>query len=444
MGQGIAWEKRIGWIFDDALTDVIQLDTGSFLAVGSSEYFNVMQGHLGDETLTLLKLDGQGDTVWFRPLPMLARGGFLLRGEDSSYNYILCSSDTATQKVHLLKVDQDGYLIEDMPIEGSSYLFLTHAILTSSGQILASGIWYNAPNVDMAVLKIEPAFGFAYFINRYSDHPTTYGCYIEETPQGNYLASGVAGSRIWVIELNPDGLEIRRATFYQSRSRTVYNRARVQQAPGGRYIVTGVLAGSSNHFYYYGSYSDFDSSSRLWGGEQGSHVLPANINQDGSMVLLHTLNLHIYFTRFRPDSSVVWEIDITGHDSLNATHINSLAYLSDSSAIGVGFTYLPGNAQEDYYLCRIRGVGSPYHSGPTGIKKASILHPLIAYPTPSSGSLTVHTRNRQPLILCDLTGKTMLKAEPDPSGTTTINISPLPSGMYVLRQGPAMVKVIKQ
>ena len=145
----------------------------------------------------------------------------------------------------------------------------------------------------------------------------------------------------------------------------------------------------------------------------------------------------------------MWDYQILSRfGSTYSPFLNSFSYQADSSAIAVGNVYYSGTgAFNDFYLCRIRNVGLPYVAVPPPVVsgvRPKVLPGLTAYPTPSTGLLTVHTRSRLPLSLHDLSGKKMLETGPDLSGTTAIDISTLPPGLYLLRQGGAVVKMQRE
>lgn len=459
VGQNIAWEKRMGWRFEDKLTDVISLGDTAFIACGNSYSYGVddfFQNHF--YAVTLICFDIYGDTLWHKPLPFYGGAAQLIRGDSVGFYLIATSSFTppATRdgEVTLFKVGYSGQVLWQRGVLGTDTDCRTRkAIRTSNGNILIIGrrdAFNNPPNLyDMFVIGMDTA-GLVYFNERYNDHQRTYGNYIEETPRGTFLASGAAGSRIWAIEIDSMGREIQRQTLYQTPTRAVLDeKACVKQAPGGRFIASANPLSYSTDFFYLGSYSALSSSSEIWGGEKtNASCLIPQIQDDGSIVLLNIVG-RSYFTKFRADSSVVWNLAMPRVSTTVFPLLDAFTYLQDSSVVAVG-RYMdgrdPSNTAPDYYFTRIQGIGRPYiPSQPTAAKPSyKGLPPVIAYPTPATSTLIVHTRAKEQLQLMNLSGQIVLTAKPDQGGTTQLDVAALPPGMYMLHQGQATIKVIKE
>ncbi|MEJ1929675.1 T9SS type A sorting domain-containing protein [Nostoc sp. NIES-2111] len=458
-GQNIAWEKRIGWRFYDELTDVISLGDTVFIACGTSRSYgteDLFQNHF--DAVTLICFDIYGDTLWHKPLPFYGGSARLCSGDSVGFYMVATSSfippTSYDGETSLFKISYDGTVLWQRSVLGTTGNTVTQkAIRTRNGNILIAGrrpAFNNPPNLyDMFVIGMDTA-GLVYFNERYNDHQRTFGNYIEETPRGTFLASGAAGSRIWAIEIDSMGREIQRQTVYQTPTRAVLDEtACVKQAPGGRFIASGNPLSYSPNFFYLGSYSALSSSSEIWGGEKtNASCLMPQIQDDGSIVLLNVVD-RSYFTKFRADSSVVWNLAMPRVRRTVFPLLNAFTYLQDSSVVAVGI-YLddpdPMNTAPDYYFTRIQGIGRPYiPSEPTATKAVYRGLPLlIAYPTPATTTLIVHSRAKETLQLMNLSGQVVLAVRPELGGTTQLDMASLPSGMYLLRQGQAAVKVVKE
>jgi hypothetical protein len=105
----------------------------------------------------------------------------------------------------------------------------------------------------------------------------------------------------------------------------------------------------------------------------------------------------------------------------------------------------PSPNNEDYYFARIRGIGVPYNPGQPVAAKTRYkgLPTLIAYPTPTQGKLTVHTRSKLPMHLTTITGQVLETVQPLLDGTTEMDLRAYPAGLYFLRQGSVVVRVVR-
>lgn len=454
-GQQLLWEKSYGWQYDDELYDVIEAEPGYFIACGTRGQFRHFHGSSEVTVISLLKFNSKGDTIWKKDIGYDGNSPHICRNDSNSF-YLISDiyEGLLLRQVMLFRIGFDG-VIRDSSVVGVLLAPPVKLIRASDGSLVYTGWAASLPGsgnwTDMVVVHLSP-HGQVYWQTRFSPHPYTMGNWVEETPDHRFLASGNAGSNIWAVEIDSGiGLPLRSQFFYQTPSRINFDEKTtcVQQAPGGRYIVSGNMFGSSHYRSYLACYSDFSSASKIWGGEtMDSYSLPPHINQDSSIVLLSSTIQGGFLYRIGKDSSIIWSRELS--PSLGNSRppmINSFSYQADSSAIGVGNEYYQGTgAWNDFYLCRIRNVGQPYNPAePTDTKPRSVgPTSLSAYPTPATSTLIVHSRAKAPLQLVNLTGKVVLTVRPELGGTTQMDVAALPPGMYLLRQGQTTVKVTKE
>ncbi|MDR2041313.1 MAG: T9SS type A sorting domain-containing protein [Tannerella sp.] len=81
-------------------------------------------------------------------------------------------------------------------------------------------------------------------------------------------------------------------------------------------------------------------------------------------------------------------------------------------------------------------------NGETGIALPPAARRLIVYPSPSSGNITVLLDEAQPVVLFNITGQPV-KAFDGKTGPNPVDISNLPSGIYLLKTPTANMKITK-
>lgn len=92
------------------------------------------------------------------------------------------------------------------------------------------------------------------------------------------------------------------------------------------------------------------------------------------------------------------------------------------------------------YISEIHNL--PGNNGLAGIDNSKFN--IEIYPNPSYGSVAIDgLPEGQPVILCDITGRT-LRHFTSVGGTLTVDISTLPSGIYMLRCGGQVAKFVKR
>ncbi len=448
VAQQVTWEKSYSWVYADNLTDVIEADSGCYIACGTRSLYRIHQGTEEIPVISIIKFDSLGDTLWVKNIGYCGRSPRICRGDTGTFFLV---SDVYIgfnpQETWLFTIGFDGGVRHHTSL-GANFPSPKRLVRLSDGTLVFTGndspTTGSGNQVEMGVVRIHPV-GLIYFRKKFAHNPYTFGNWIEETPRHTLLASGTAGSRIWAIEIDTNGNEVRRETFYQTPSGVVFDElANVQQAPGGRYIVSGNYLGSTVGYQYLGCYTSFSSTSRTWGGEtRNAGCLPPHVNDDGSSVIYNGRQGSQFLSKIRQDSSKVWEVHAQSSLGLYPV-VRDFHYLNDSSVVAVGVID-SGATSKDFYICRIKGVGAPYNPGPTSTKtRHKGLLQLIAYPTPTSGPLTVYTRSKLPLVVFSLSEKKMMQVPPDASGTTQINLTTLPPGLYLLRQGQATIKVVRE
>jgi predicted secreted protein len=401
-----------------------------------------------------MKFTPKGDTLWIKSVGHNGSNPRICKGYGSTIflsftEYVFLRSDD----INLMQFNEEGDSLNCWLISNTPSTDINRIIQARDSSLLLVGQAPPSKGIsgtgDMIIIHLEPTYGFVWFNNHYRDNSYTMGSWIEETPDSTFIASGMAGSHIWAIEIDRDGNEIQRQTFYQDPNFYVFdNTSAVQQAPDGRFIVSGSPISAPTSFYYLGSHESFTSPQKIWGGETLPVTgLPPHVQADGSILVYRNRNAKRYLSRLAQDSATIWDVFVQSQLSNQQPHLYAFAYLSDSVGVGVGYIDIPNinNQGYDFYICRIQNLGQPYN--PTAVKplaKRSGLPSLIAYPTPVTTSLTVHTRAREALQLMNLSGQVVVRAAPILDGTTVLNVSALPSGLYFLRQGQSTIKVVVQ
>lgn len=458
-GQGLVWERRLGWVFEDVLTDVIPADD-YFIAAGLRESYGQAFGVNGTwcSSATLTKFDLSGDTLWTMNTGFYSqyKPHLSIGANQSFYMVLTLPPDPGQDQLIVIHFNYSGRILNQWTLPNSSDGPVCQRVhLTWDGSLLLIG---NRPAsigsggiTDMFVSRLEPTLGLVWFDKRFHDDPHTTGSSIEETSTHTYVASGSAGSRIWAIEIDSLGTELRRQTFYDTPTRAVMGTmSMVQQAPNAKWVVSGTPVSFTPTFYYLGCFSGFSLPMRLWGGERRlSESFAPKIQSDGSLLFFYDKNGYGNLARLGSDSSLTWDVRFQSQISTQTYPVLlSYTYVGDSTVIGVGRMKRlgSGNYGNEFYICRINNVGLPYNPTQPTATKAHIkgLPMLIAYPSPATTTLTIHTREQDQLHLMNLSGQVVLTAHPELGGTTRLDVASLPPGLYLLRQVQATVKVVKE
>ncbi len=433
--QQVLWQRSFGWQQEDELRDVVDLGDGTFLASATRRSFG--GGTANTRSVTLLRFTAWGDTIYCRSTGMQGATARLCRTASGKV-FVTSITSGLLGPHHLLgRVDvETGLLVWQMTLPAfynwapGMFAFTegpNESLLLCGGGIDSLGLASNVGFIVRYDTLGTPIW--ATYVREHSSY--TLLNHVEMTAQGTILASGTAGSRIFAIEFTEDGSELRRATFYTTPTRIIFDQgACVRQAPGDRYVVSGTTQATPTRRYL-GLHQGW-AGPAVWGFEREDFDcrLKPQVNQDVSMVYMTSIDPFFRLNRRRSDSSMAWSVDITSTIGQLATYLNDFSYLPDSSAIAVGRAFF-NSTQRDFYLARITNMGQPYRPWqPATATKAKASQPAPRpYPNPCSG--TLHFAGLAApgqLKLYGTDGRVHLSQNLAPG--QAVDVSALPPGVY--------------
>ena len=443
--QNIIWERRIESLYDDELFSITAADSGNYFACGFGARYTTIRG-IGTKGIALLKLNANGDTLWTKTVNHGYKAKILYSKRGSIYMVSHTATFPGQSELHFFELSGNGEVIQDRlvflagatqgTIIPNSIAFAPDSSIIVCGFI--GSLRSSGNTQDMWVARIEPQSGLTYWINRYNDHPYTLGFHIEPTPRGTYLASGTAGSRIWAIEIDSNGTEIRRQTFYQTPSRIIFNEGTVKQAPNGRFVVggyyTNFATGVGVPKFFLGSYGSF-SSIAIWGTESTGTNQSLNINTDGSIIYYSSKQRTRELRKVSETNQLIWTTRLNlAFPDLGST-ILALQYNQDSSATCVGVNYDNYNVNSsDFYTVKIANVGAPYNPSLIVSNRPEIADMNLAlYPNPSRGSIHLSGWQGQAQVeIYEMKGRSWQAAK-HIQQHEKIDVQSLPKGLYMAK-----------
>ena len=438
LSQNIIWESRLSWPGTDYLSDVVAADSGQYLAVGISfRYgFNAPSGSIYG--LVLAKFDANGDTSFVRHL-----GGYyagedpaICRGENGVV-YVMCKLAFTSSNLQIFKLDYDGNILSQFSLIDTGATYSSKIRYSKDGNLLITGGRLGSTRDSMRIIKAN-RIGLVLWDKTYSGGGTvSSGEYLEETPNGTYLASGTTSSNIWAIEVDSNGNQLRQGLLYRNSRNFLFTDVAVKSAPVNRFIATGNFGSGATRSYYFGSHNLL-TSAKHWGGEtiRGT-IFPPYVNNDLTIVYFKSNLDGPMFTKIDADSNLIWQVRINSTLGVDiGVRPLAICYNSDSSAIMVGWTNdNNSNLGRDFYAARISGVGVPYDpTTPLATKpQLGSKGGISLWPQPSGG--VVHFGGfvgPATVVLYDMKGQRVLL----PTAVLPrqpLSIAHLPKGLYAYR-----------
>ena len=455
-GQNMLWQRSIGWPDYDLLTSVVDLEDGTYLACGSSYRAREPNNPRNIPSVVACRFTAWGDTIYCvnTGLYLNEEQARLLR-TSSGKVYLTGFNRNFFERNRLAEIDPETGLLlwwRDLQGAGNRGVSYTTLIEGPDRSLILAGSTADTTGQATLVgyLARYDTLGNLVWATYLREHPSyTLLNHVEMTPQGTILASGTAGSRIWATEFTEDGSELRRATFYATPTRIIFDWAAcVRQAPGDRYVVSGNTQASRIRRYL-GLHQGW-AGPAVWGFERQEFdcQLKPQVNQDGSVVYMTSIDPLFTLSRRRADSSMAWSVDLTSTIGQNGADLSAFAYLADSSAVAVGRAFFP-STQLDFYLARITNVGVPYRPwSPVTATKPKTSQPAPRpYPNPCTYALHfTGLAGPATLTLHDATGRSVLQTILQPGQAAEVGA--LPPGVYgYVLEGPGKVwrgRVVKR
>lgn len=444
-GQDIVWEKR-GKIRLDEFYTVCPGYSGGYIAGGrfpSLEEYYPGIGYF--DAPAIIKFSDDGDSIWTKKLPGL---GFLnkLHHIGSGLTWAVIEAVQPFQQANNFYFPRAVLLLNDsIPLINVSFPNLHHFEVHNSYPTIDGGLIIFGSKLpgalpgrqkDFAALKINQA-GQLVWSRVYPLGVSGFSTAGDIEPLGNgrYFMSGSDGRRLVSFEVfEDDGRDTLYRVWYDSPGN------RVMEAPGLKHtrfnnaIINGIYGVSTNLNMAYFASHDKQTGQKIWGGEHPGGVGPTFSGIDGQFYAQSYPSIPVrekmYFTKFRQDSSVTWQIETSINSNGFRRGISSVLFLGNDSGIIAGVS-LNVNIFAFWYIAKITGMGRPFD--PTGQKYPHLVkHDALPYPNPTASRFALKKAfGKGEIHLFNLNGRCLLSKTISPG--TEIDISHLPSGKYLYR-----------
>lgn len=437
VGQEVLWEKKFGWSSShEQFYDGISIDNELY-ALGTTDRFGAVYNGTFYPGVVVLKFTGSGDTLWLKPVGYQSRSVKICKGENDLFYIVASIAYSSPTSLQLICLNSAGTVIFSLAIpDTEDPPVVEKFIRTSDGNMLLTGsrqaIQGTGNQQDMFAIKLD-LLGNVIWNNRYSSHPYCSGNQVEETPEGHYILSGNAGSKIWRLEVDSAGNVVDDDFLYQTPSAVIFDQtAAVTSHPFSSNILTGRMNGATTRFYL-GRHT-ISTNQKMFGGEKPGGVGRPFVNNDGNFWLTFGSTDSTNLKKLNQDSVVLANIPLRGRMGAFGAGIDKLIYLPDSSAIGVGALGYLTSLGTDFYFCRIKNVGVPYdpQNPNTAVKNKTKRENLEPYPNPVASSLVFKgLKESGMLYLFDLRGQIIKQLQVKPY--QRVYLSDLPAGLYPYR-----------
>ncbi len=263
---------------------------------------------------------------------------------------------------------------------------------------------------------------------------------------GNLFVSGYSGREIMGLEIDTaNGRAIERKLFYTFPNPTVgWISARAKRTPQGYFLQGGNYSNDSAGFRALVNdslrivWSEWQSVNNTGGNDEYMPMADSSfwylrVQRIGGINLIRK---DYWYEKVDKNRNVIVSIYLNSDSNTIERSINSVAYISDGSAIFGGSVTTRNTIGSALYLLKIDSIGTPYNPiyppvGPvlTSNQRQNQEPNLQVYPNPFTNTLRLSHKGTAQLL--DVQGRVIL-SQPVEAGEE-LRVGNLPKGMYLLR-----------
>jgi len=492
--QQIQWDKTFGGTSDDEANCIEKTSDGGYIVVGYSASNDIdLALNKGAKDFWILKLDENGNKQWQKTyggglddvanaVKQTSDGGYIVVGDTKSND-----GDVGTHPNHayyitnrwILKLTSTGNLSWKQYIgNGNSYAKATSLVQANDGGYIIAGSqpYVTVQNIalyDYQILKLSSSGSIIWdvrFGGMYDDIASS----IVKTSDGNYVVageswsndrdvanhngtvgvSGVGTPDFWLIKIDDSGNLLWQNSLGSTGHEQCYS---VKQTLDGGYILGGrtydnfclIKCNSSGVLEWQKNYggSDTDVGKSIIQTEDGGYLIVGYSNSAiGQDVTDHHANSGTFFNDF-------WTVKVNSSGEKEWTKSyggsqndmgQSIVESADGGYAIAGFTLsFDGDGDvtnhisgRDFWIAKL--------FSPTGLNVFGISNTLTFYPNPTSGNFTITNTQNKNIEIVNLTGQLIYNKTNSNHKTQIIDLSSQPKGIYFVKVGNEVRKIIKE
>ena len=338
-----------GGALDETFFGVAPTSDGGFIATGRTESFGA-----GSADVWVMKFDDTGSINWQKAYGTAAvETGFSI-AQTADGGYIVGAyTDSNAGDFLVLKLASDGSLEWQKTYGGSSSDIISSISQTTDGGFIVGGRSQSfSATLDGWVIKLT-SFGVVQWQKVYGGANQDAIDSVEQTPDGGYIASGVAQSSgssdpdVWVMKLDASG-NVTWQKVYGTASSDDERALSVHRAADGGYTLAGrAEIGGQNRFYVMKIDSAGNVQWQKYYGLTYERVFSSAATSDGGLIVTGET---ASFGAGAADGWIV-KLDSTGamewQKTYGGTGIEALfgiAQVTDGGFVAVGLTDSPPTA----------------------------------------------------------------------------------------------------
>jgi hypothetical protein len=367
---------------------VQELSTGGFIAVGRTQ-----QLPDGNPDVYILRMDGNGDTLWTRKYgwPLIDEPNQVR--ETSDGNYIVVGKTQAvldsTYYMLVLKVAPDGDTLWTRTYgQGYQYSYgLCVEEVSTGGYILAGGCGTYAKSAEAFLIRTD-SDGDTLWTSLYGTISQEEIWSIQETHDSGFIAGGCTSQDVYLLRTDANGDSLWTRQYGGPSSEMGLS---VKETPDSGYILAGSTwsygSGMSDAYYVK---TDRDGDlvwQKTYGGTERDQVNTVVVTTDSHYVSagltesFGPLAANMWLVKMDADGDTVWTATYGGNGDDRAYWGEET---SDGGFILIGSTNSFGAPQHNVYLVKTRQDESGVSEG-TPATKAE--YGLRALPVPSASDV---------------------------------------------------------
>ncbi len=405
-----------------------------FLTNLSIDNFN-LASELFVENPLLIKFSSNGDFLWHKTLAGEFTNHFAALAIDHNQNLYIGYDDYSSSHVEkidkntgetLQTIEQNGVkIISSISVDNESNIYVAGSCAEINAEY--NGTPFPAIHqYNTYITKYNPAGQMQW--TKYVEDITCPNPIVKaRTPDEVYFSSDLFGNFTFDA-ITAEGPMNGYTDFFLARLNNSGNFVWVKEVPG----MGSANPGLSN-------YLDFDSDGNIYFGGSTRHVIQWNETVSTNV---STMNEDILILKYNPSGDILWA-KTAGGNSFDMLH--GITILPDESLVVTGIAH--GNTTFEPLS---HSASSQYYPFVARLSQSALalpennLQPIVVYPNPVKNMLTIQSNVQNGVAtLYNMLGQTIQNFAVS-SNETTIDVSELALGTYVLKLNSSVVKVIKE
>lgn len=439
----LAWSKAIGGVHNDVSSTVLQTNDLGYILAGNTKSF----GDTTNGSIYLIKTDVNGSIQWTKALGSNISATSIAQTQDNGFiitGYI--SLNSLVQHIHLTKVDQTGNIVWSKIFSNGAWNATVSVINTKDGGYAMSGtVDGGAQSLDLLIIKTD-SLGNIQFSKEVGGPAQEQLGKICQTSDKGFVIAGVGrsygvccnydvyivkldslGSVKWSKTVGGNGAEYSNTDVIENHKKEIIVASHTASfgAGGDMYLIKFDSIGTFKGAKAIGK-SNYEDSRSIFQTKDKGYLLAGLTNSFGNDYDIYVLKLDSNLTTTCADTISGGTVKL-GATITNVTYsvsIGTLTFTTGAIVINGGTSFDP---------CLLNSLTEVQNS---------IFFQIVPNPFQNKLTVILENNNQFKIEVYNVLGSMIFSVNSE-NKKTEVDLNNLQNGIYFIKVGPTIKKIIK-